>query len=278
MRVVVAAERDKRKRWQGFARELKTAGYRVDFIHSERDGSGVLEQALSSYADVLVFVPRRPPKMSVHPPSLSVFGVWIENRMFVGGWLPENAVVVSPSYDVLDAASEAGFGRKLLWGSPVSDVAREVERKDPKKEVVVVGSWNPLRESAVRRLRESGVKAYGVGNGWSRSRLPRSLSRPTTTYKTLLQSAANAAVTLYLLPTGLDSLLVDLLYMGCCVVCEWRKELEILGDAVCVGEDVVGRAAELVSFDLGRRKYERESVKVHKLFSAERMVQALLDA
>jgi len=282
MRVVVAVERDKSGRWRRFAEELReTTGYSIDFIcpDKKRPGLGidVLEEAFGTRADVVIFVPYRPvKKMILSCPS--IFGVWLESSLFVGEWLPEGAVVVAPSRDVLDAAESVGCGKTLLWAAPVSDAAQKTRRTNPKDEVVVLGSWSPVREAILQEVLERGVKARGVGGGWRRSRLRPSSLRPTTKYEELLKAAANAAVTIHTPCLGLDPLLVDLLYIGCCVVCEWREELELVKDAVCAGGNPVEKAVELVGFELGRRPYEDAARQVHKKFAPGRLVQALLEA
>jgi len=277
MHVVVVVGRDRHGRWAGFADALQAAGHRVEFTRLDAcfdDGSALTpEEVFARRCDVLFYVPEVATRTTFSATNaLTVF--WLERSVGVGDMLLGDIVVVSPFWDVVGASG--GARRAFLWLTPpCRSIAPPSQAGGG---VVVVGAWHPVREQVVRALAGRGIGVRGVGAGWSRAHLKRSLYRATRRYEDMLAEVAKADVVVYPLCRGLDGLLSDCLHMGKCVVVEPFEGVDLLGEGVCVATDVVTEVERLVVFDLGRRRYEGAAVDVVGRFAPQRLVQALLEA
>ncbi|RKY15476.1 MAG: hypothetical protein DRP63_06880 [Planctomycetota bacterium] len=277
MHVVVVVGKDRYGRWAGFADALQAAGHRVEFMRLEasfENGQFLTpEEVFARRCDVLFCVSEVAARTTPSATNaLTVF--WVERSGGFGSVPLGDIVVVSPFWDVVDAAG--GARRAFLWLTPpCRGIAPPSQAGGG---VVVVGVWHPVREQVVRALAEKGIGVRGVGAGWSRARLKRSLYRATRRYEDMLAEIAKADVVVYLLCRGLNGLLSDCLHMGKCVVVEPFEGVDLLGEGVCVAGDVVTEAGRLAVFDLGRRRYESAAGEVVGRFAPQRLIQALLDA
>lgn len=277
MHIVVVVVKDRYGRWAGFTDALQAAGHRVEFVRLEasfENGQFLApEDVFARRCDVLFCVSEIAGRAAPSATNaLTVF--WVERSTGFGGMSLEDFVVVSPFSDVVMSAG--GAKRAFLWLTPPSRSIAPPSRSGGG--VAVVGAWHPVREQVVRALAENGIGVRGVGAGWSRARLKRSLYRATRRYEDMLAEVAKADVVVYPLCQGLDGLLSDCLHMGKCVVLEPFEGVDLLGDGVCVGLDVVVEAARLAGFDLGRRRYEGGAAEVVRRFAPQRLIQALLEA
>jgi len=291
VRVIAIAAADPSERWRSLLRAFGPDGVLLTPEALDEGDFAGAPRALSKHAVLVHAAASRRPDIGllitplrIEPASLRECDfplvLWAAAEPF---WAPSMerfaancALFVSSSDAACAEAEAAGFKRALFLPPPPAPWAPGFKRAGTvRRDAAVIGAWHPRRQRVLSTLVQAGLRAFGVGPGWSRAvkfGLSRSAYRVARTEKEVIEAAASATLSVWVSLGGFSPLLSDALAAGLCIVAPPFPEAARLSEAVAVDEDCAAKAKELLDFELGRRRHEtaaREAAPSPSLIAKE---------